>query len=492
LTVKFLKACPGSFVYKIQNYYFSAFDSVYTLFPDSANLPAGKGFGDRLHKNVITKALFWHLIFGAIIFTGFLLFVKKIWQHFVRLPHLTEDSDGKSHKIRYIGKIIFFGFLASIIFHWIKSLVFGAGYPNNTFLFYPADRFHDFLGPYSQAKDLPHYLMVNNYYPVANVVFYLFTFLPRVESLALFLTAAVLCFFYINVSSLALKNRKEYITNAFIFSFLTYPFLFVIDRANIEIFLFVFLYFFIYFCMQKRFFLSAVLLFFAIGMKAYPAVFLVLLLSEKKYRVAVTIIILLVLAVLGSFLFHKGVLPANLNFMLSVFNANSYSFTMQNNVLQRGVSLFTLLKLIFIQFNLIGTIDMVKFLALYLKIVFCLFVVLAGYVIFIEKEFWKKTAILTFAMLLLPHISADYKLVHLFIPMLLFINSPKRDKSDLFYAIMFGLLLIPKDYYGFSKIISDSNTNDISIAVVLNILIMLIMTGMIIKDGFKNKNRSCL
>ena len=48
---------------------------------------------------------------------------------------------------------------------------------------------------------------------------------------------------------------------------------------------------------------------------------------------------------------------------------------------------------------------------------------------------------------------------------------------------MFSLLLIPKDYYMFSKIISDSGTKDISIAVVLNILIMLVMMAVIIKDG---------
>jgi hypothetical protein len=136
---------------------------------------------------------------------------------------------------------------------------------------------------------------------------------------------------------------------------------------------------------------------------------------------------------------------------------------------------------------------MVKFLSIYLKTVACFFIMLSGYVIFVEKEFWKKVALLTFAMLLFPHISADYKLLYVFIPLFLFINTQKNDKFYLFYIIMFGLLLIPKDYYIFSKVISDNGSSDISIAVVLNILIMLAMIVGIISERliFRKDKAGC-
>jgi hypothetical protein len=118
--------------------------------------------------------------------------------------------------------------------------------------------------------------------------------------------------------------------------------------------------------------------------------------------------------------------------------------------------------------------------------VLALFIFLSGYVLFVEKELWKKVMILVSAALLLPHASADYKLIYIFIPMLLFINSAKKSRFDLFYIIMFGLLLIPKDYYLFPKIISDSGYSDISIAVVLNIFIILAMIAVIIKEGLSN------
>ena len=88
--------------------------------------------------------------------------------------------------------------------------------------------------------------------------------------------------------------------------------------------------------------------------------------------------------------------------------------------------------------------------------------------------------------LLLPHISADYKLIYIFIPMFMFINSDKKSRFDLFYVIMFGLLLIPKDYYQFSRIVSDSGCSDIGIAVVLNIFIIISMVAVIVKDGLSN------
>jgi ABC-type multidrug transport system permease subunit len=91
-------------------------------------------------------------------------------------------------------------------------------------------------------------------------------------------------------------------------------------------------------------------------------------------------------------------------------------------------------------------------------------------------------------MLLFTQISADYKLIFVCLPMLLFLNSNKEQIS--LYAIAFGLLLIPKDYYYLPNIVSDSGAKDISIAVLLNPLIMIAMMCMIIISGLKsNKER---
>jgi hypothetical protein len=92
-------------------------------------------------------------------------------------------------------------------------------------------------------------------------------------------------------------------------------------------------------------------------------------------------------------------------------------------------------------------------------------------------------------MLLLPHISADYKLLHVFIPLFLFVNSEARSKLDALYVSLFGLLLIPKDYWYFSRVISDaSGAHDVSIAVPVNIIILIAFTLLIVISGIVRRS----
>jgi hypothetical protein len=78
-----------------------------------------------------------------------------------------------------------------------------------------------------------------------------------------------------------------------------------------------------------------------------------------------------------------------------------------NNLVQRGVTLFTLFKIIFNKTGLIFTISMSNFLSYYSACVISLFIVITAYIIFVEKELWKKATLLIFSMLLFPTLSAD-------------------------------------------------------------------------------------
>jgi hypothetical protein len=484
LSIDFLKDHPNTVVVKIKNYYFSLFNSVYVLLPDSANLGQGSGgFSVGRYRVVVKKIFLRYLSLVFLSLVCLILFIKEAISVNLKKNLLLKSNPYKDSKIERIGKIILFGFIASVLFHLIKSAFLGFHYPNNTFLFDSGNRFNDFLNPYALAKT-QGYFQVSSYYALANIIFYGFSFLPIPESLIIFLGFFLCSFFYICASNLNMADRNKYLKSVFIFTCLSYPLLFAVDRGNMEIFLFVFLYLCIYFFTIKRFMLSVIFLTAAIGMKGYPIIFLVLFLSEKRYKELF----------LAFFLLGIGVLTAwqlnilNWSSILSGVNLNSYHFLLGNNIVQRGVSLYSLMKLFFIQFNVISSVNMAAFLSNYLKIISCFFIVLSGYVIFVEKEFWKKVALLTFAMLLFPHISADYKLLYIFIPLFLFINTQKKDAFSPFYTIMFGLLLIPKDYYIFPKVVSANASSDISIAVVLNILIMLAMIVVIIAGGlFSNK-----
>jgi len=391
-------------------------------------------------------------------------------------------------KVNIISFIILAGFTASVIFHYIQGAYWLFGYPLNTFLFDPVDRFNDYFHPYERSIDRNFYFHPNypsNYCPFANIIFYFLTFLAPSNGLILCSAVFVSSFIYLNVMNAGAEDTVGSLVNVFIFSFLTYPFLYLIDRGQSEGWVFICLAFFIHFFNKKRFMVSSVLLSFAIAMKLSPVVFLVFMLSEKKYRETIFTIALVFLLTAGSLLLHKGGLSNNINYVLSGCGVmqNSVYFLVKNNVVQRGVNLNAFIKIILIETNLINSINMAIVSSVFSMVSLLLSVGVSLYVILIEKEQWKRVALLIFIMLLFPLISGDHRLLHIFIPLYLFINSKEHTKLDLFYAIMFALLLIPKDYYVFPNIISDSLLSDTSISVVFNVLLLIVMTLVIIGTG---------
>ena len=74
--------------------------------------------------------------------------------------------------------------------------------------------------------------------------------------------------------------------------------------------------------------------------------------------------------------------------------------------------------------------------------------ILMAYVIFKNIAEWKKITILTLMMVIFPHTSFDYTLIALTIPMIAFIiDDNTRKWENITYSILFGLLVIPMNFY---------------------------------------------
>jgi len=87
-------------------------------------------------------------------------------------------------------------------------------------------------------------------------------------------------------------------------------------------------------------------------------------------------------------------------------------------------------------------------------------------------------------MNILPHVSADYKLIHVFIPLFLFINKTETDNHDLSFIVIFSLMLISKSYYYFQFEPSlQIVPYVVNIAVILNPIIMGIGVFTIVFSG---------
>ena len=85
--------------------------------------------------------------------------------------------------------------------------------------------------------------------------------------------------------------------------------------------------------------------------------------------------------------------------------------------------------------------------------------------------------------------SADYRLLYIFIPLYLYVNNETKTKLDLFYLLALVLLLIPKDYWYLQGFLTDSGKADYSINNTINTSILVIMTVVIMASGLNVRIR---
>lgn len=389
-------------------------------------------------------------------------------------------------KINLIALIILFGFSLSVFYHYILGAYLGMGYPYNTFLFVPKDKFMDFISTFRLTNSHPYaspYAFAESnlsQFPFWYVVAFLFVpFDERVATLLLLLFFGV-SFVFICQANLQATRKASSQINLFIFAFLSFPFLVIIDRANFDFLAFILSFLFIsLYYKYPRF--SLVFLPLAIALKPQCAVFIILLLADKKYKKIIITGISAIALTLASYLALPGGLIQNITGHLKNLGLYNMDYAVGNAGLAFGNSLFGIIKVLALWTdpNIPPKTLFASMMTPYLLITVVIFIILVCYIVKIEQEFWKRIALLVFAMCLLPYVSGDNKLLYVFIPVFLFINNPLKDPHNWIYAFLLSLLLIPKDYYYFHIF---SNT---SISIVIDPVIMLIITAMIVVNGMK-------
>lgn len=379
----------------------------------------------------------------------------------------------KLQKIDIISIIIIAGFSLAVFYHYILGTYLGLSYPYNTFLFRPDDKFMDFFN--LSAKPYVNGQLFLIQFPFGQRLAQSFTIFPPKIGLVVFFTVFISFFLYVNYSNLKTSIKEQTIKNVFVFSFLTYPFLFVVDRANIEIFVFIFLYLFIYFYRKQQTLISIIFLACAISMKLFPGVFVILLASDKRYKeILYTFLLVMLISVCG-YLSYEGNLMHNINMHLNGLNRYTGIYSIGNEGLYFGHSLWGVVKLIIIGSGIKCPATLAT--KAYSISVLILFAFVSLYIIFKEKVFWKKIALLVFSMNLFPFVSGDYKLIHIFLPLFLFINDENKDRFDWLYVVLFGALLIPKAYVHYRL------NPEITSSIIISPLLMAFFAIVIMSPG---------
>lgn len=412
-------------------------------------------------------------------------------------------------KIKLLSAIIIIGFSVAVFYHYILGSYLGNGEPLNSFLFPARDRFNDFFNMVQSVKGLDPYnyeIKPNSniyfaYPPFGEIFFYPFTLIGN-KFLALFIYFAIfLAVWMIFVNkNFSQSNRVDNAICIFSISFLTYPFLFAVDRANLELYTFLLLCGFIFFYNASKnhiLLLSLLSLSLAIAMKAFPAIFLILLVKQKRWKEILMVIAGAILITFFSLLCFQGSILENIYAMKRNQDNLSQAYIIGSSGWAYGGNLFGLLKVIIaflVKITNLGVdfIDKKQLFMnwvsmatkLYSLLSFTLLLLTSIYIIAKEKKMWKMAALLVIAINFLIPLSGDYRLLSIFIPLAFFVNEEKPSKYDLIYVILFGLLLIPKNYF----IIPQMTAQGLSISVILSPLLMLILGCLIIKEGYNKEN----
>jgi len=333
-------------------------------------------------------------------------------------------------------KVLFWYMVALAIFSliaWqiilIRGQFFGIGYPYNTFLYYQPSHFGDFTcydkifiefittGEFKPGNSF-------SYFPVAACGYIFFYYISPFGAVYAYLLSV---FSAVCISGIILGYtlRRSPLAKMFwiiiILTILTsYPFMFLIDRGNIEGLLWIFVLLGTLSFVNKKFFVAGACFAIAASIKLYPVVFLLLLLSKHKYKEFVTsIFILVAISILAAY----GLTGSICETFNMIFSGQS-GFLRTKVPVQEHIAVVGFihsLYSVFYQILFITQFAVNKFIILIIYIIS----VSAGFVLL---YIWKirylplinQVFVLTISSILLPFVSVDYTLVHLYIPWGLF------------------------------------------------------------------------
>jgi hypothetical protein len=379
----------------------------------------------------------------------------------------------REERIRSIALIVVVGFAMAVFYHYWQGTYLEKGYPYNTFLFRPEDRWNDFYRSVRLSGD-PYAVPLSSQQklPLLNRYASIFSVFPRRLGLFVHLASFTGFFLYAAWVNLKSSDRLSTALSVFVFSFLSYPFLISIDRANFEIAAFVCIYLFVAFY-KKHSLVSALFLALAMALKVFPAILAILLLSDRRFRELIVAAAVALGLTLGSYMSYPGGLAVNLA-------ANQRNLALYNQIYAVGN------EGLFFGNNLLGAVKFVVFslapgaaIDIYL-VIGAQVLLLAGvvaYLVLVDEVLWRKVTLLACALNLLPIVSGDYKLLYLFVPLYLFINKEELHCMDWLYAVLFGLLLIPKNYYRIPWL------PEANVGVLLNPLLMALIAGVVMTTG---------
>lgn len=354
----------------------------------------------------------------------------------------------------------------------------------DSFLFNPSDRFMDYFNTLTVSQDVYSEVGIGRgYFPFTYVVLNIIKVIFTSSHIGYFITFLLVSIILIIFYTILLEKDWKSILLVSILSFLSYPMIFTFDRANIEYLVFGFLLLFFIAYKKERYKTAAVLLALPICMKLYPAVFILLFLNKKQIKAFFICVIVSMILMSSSYFLINGTIET-----IPVAIENFRFFTNTYGKTESGVQFSHTLwsGLNYLSEVTSGKLINPSYMTAYTIIIVMVALVLACYIIFIEKEDWKAITILTIMMITFPHVSFDYTLIHMYIPILFFIITKETNEWEkIVFSVLLGLSIIPMNWL--QTVIHGNIT--LNLGLIIRPLVLLAIMVIIVFTTIKTRRK---
>lgn len=281
------------------------------------------------------------------------------------------------------------------------------------------------------AMDFANRFQLRDYDPIALMVYFL---------------CIMLCVFsvYLILDRYLLRSKFKAAPAALaLSSALSFPMLYAIQRGNIIILAIPLTMFFVFFRNHERKLvreLSYIALALAAGIKIYPAVFGILLITDKKYKEALRLVCYGIVAfVVPVFAFGGPELLLRLFENIAGFNASHDTATV---TLRSGYSFQ----------ELIAVLAPSGFWNVGGKVLFWILEIVALVLVFVLPKDWQKITALCYLVFNIRSLSSMYALAFFLVPFAMFLTDKRKFRwNDYLYLISLALMFIPLPclWYGY-------------------------------------------
>jgi hypothetical protein len=388
---------------------------------------------------------------------------------------------GKEWRVTFLVSLVAGGMVIAMGFHAVMGVGLRLGYPHDSFLYAPQDRFMDFFNVNAVSADRDPYPKGTPYPPVALLVAHAFSrgfdypahgpFAAResaagAASLVTLTVAFAAVLFAVVYPAVRTGHRRRDVAATLILG-ASYPVLFLVDRGNYAMLAFAFLYGFAHFARSNRP-LANLCLALAISMKLYPVVFLGLYLAERRWKDVLTVAALTAGLNLAALLCFKQ--PILVGLREFVENVGAFSGGYGQPVLDSdwNVSLTNLFRL---PVGLLSPRYEGQW-ALPSRVLSLAVLCGLGWYLWVERTYWKRTLALTACMIGLPGSSPDYTLIYLFIPLSFYLREAEGvSRLDYVLLTCLAMLFVPKTYY----VLAAFREHALTVQALLNPLILFVL-----------------